>query len=407
VDGQFPFDFSAGFFDDLSGTTSMQPPPNGAPHHYCNTTGYFRQPRVSQPQAFGQPGAYGPNDDPLFQDSSLAQQANVEPMCTSRNRELFSTPQGQPPQSFPSCPPSHSYNQQQRLYEVPVARVRTAHQVETESDVLCFAPFAFSSAPFTAQDSNFLMGWSRDDFIADPMMGGTTVPKSASIVSQRKGLSRSPKANIVPQDPELYVTSNVTKTGIPEYLAGSQYGLPESVIDQHESESNNRLEGNTEARDEDISKTHKPTIGTGNETKQCVQTTEEAQFTKNVYGMYFNNFEDASDRVQGLNWPPRLDQTLPAGPAARRAIVKELLAAMNVTSDVKDKKGSVFKKRWAQAQGPDSSTLSGEEGDQNDENPPHPATRVNGFFKQQWMEKKCWELLVRALSLIRITDARR
>jgi hypothetical protein len=150
----------------------MQLPPNEVPHYYSNndpfapTTGYRRQPRVSkqhtlaQPQAFGQPGAYGPDYDPLYQDSFLAQQANVEPMRTSRNRELFSTPRGQPPQSFLSFPPSHTYNQQQPYSEVPVARVRTARQVETESDVFrsqSLAPFAFGSVPFMAQDSKFFM----------------------------------------------------------------------------------------------------------------------------------------------------------------------------------------------------------------------------------------------------------
>jgi hypothetical protein len=134
----------------------MQMPPNGVPNDYFNndayapTTGYLRQPHVSeqphtpeQPQACGQPDAYDPNHDPLDQNSFLAEQANVGPMRTSRNAELFSIPRGQRPQSFLSFPPSHTYNQQQPYSEVLVARVRTARQVETGSDVFrsqrCFS----------------------------------------------------------------------------------------------------------------------------------------------------------------------------------------------------------------------------------------------------------------------------
>jgi hypothetical protein len=387
----------------------MQLPPYGVPHHYSNndpfapTTGYLQQPVVSkqhtlmQPQAFGQPGAYDPRHDPLHQDSLLARQADVEPMRISRNRELFSTPQGQPPQSFPSFPPPRTYNQQQPFSEAPVAPRYMARQVGTESNVFHppnFTAYAPGIALFTEQDCNLSTLWCRDDFLSDPSMNESDVPTISGVAF------RSPGASIVLPYPTPHETPDATDMGTLESWAESQHGLVENRVDQHESKSKRRLEEDAKAQDEDNSKTK-------NTTSRSQNRTEEAHSMKNEYGMYFNSFEEASSRVQGLNWPPRLDETLPAGSAARRAIVKELLAAMNVTSDVKDKKGSVFKKRWGQAQGPDSPTSSGEEGDQNDENPPHPATRVNGFFKQQWMERKCWELLVRALSLIRVTDARR
>jgi hypothetical protein len=62
--------------------------------------------------------------------------------------------------------------------------------------------------------------------------------------------------------------------------------------------------------------------------------------------MHFDSYE-ASTKVNGLDWPPKLDETLPASPAARRAIVRELYAAMMDMSDVQDKVGNVFKKRWS------------------------------------------------------------
>jgi hypothetical protein len=87
--------------------------------------------------------------------------------------------------------------------------------------------------------------------------------------------------------------------------------------------------------------------------------------------MHFDSYE-ASTKVNGLDWPPKLDETLPASPAARRAMVRELYAAMIDMSDVQDKVGNVFKKRWSSDQ----------------DSPPENA------FAPWELEKKCWELLV-------------
>jgi hypothetical protein len=69
------------------------------------------------------------------------------------------------------------------------------------------------------------------------------------------------------------------------------------------------------------------------------------------HGMYFDGLEVASSKLHNLTWPPRLDMTLPASAAARREMVKELVAAMNDMSDYQDKVGSVFKKQWLPADG--------------------------------------------------------
>jgi hypothetical protein len=102
----------------------------------------------------------------------------------------------------------------------------------------------------------------------------------------------------------------------------------------------------------------------------------------NEHGMYFASLEEASAKVHGLTWPPRIDTTLPASVAARREIVKELHAAMNDMSGCQDKVGHVFKKRWV-----------AENKDKLNEHH-HPRSR----------EKKCWEILVRLTTLLWYTE---
>jgi hypothetical protein len=93
----------------------------------------------------------------------------------------------------------------------------------------------------------------------------------------------------------------------------------------------------------------------------------------NEHEMYFDDLEDASSRMHDLTWPPRLDMTLPASAAARREIVKELVAAMNDKSDYQDKVGSVFKKQWLPADG----------------------ETTNDHFSPQSKEKQCYWILIR------------
>jgi hypothetical protein len=99
----------------------------------------------------------------------------------------------------------------------------------------------------------------------------------------------------------------------------------------------------------------------------------------NKHGMYFDIFEEATSTMRGLNWPPKLDHTLPVSNAARRAIVKEFHAAIDDMSDYKDKVGSIFKKRW----------LGGEEPDV-----PGAAPASDKFYHPWLKEKTCWKLLV-------------
>jgi hypothetical protein len=111
----------------------------------------------------------------------------------------------------------------------------------------------------------------------------------------------------------------------------------------------------------------------------------------NEHGMYFDSFEDASQKLKALRWPPRLDETLPVSSAARRAIVKELYDAMNDMSNFQDKAGRAFRKRWLTAQsGPEHDS-----GNDNSTESTQGSLPTDDTFYEPWSkEKKCWEILV-------------
>jgi hypothetical protein len=149
----------------------------------------------------------------------------------------------------------------------------------------------------------------------------------------------------------------------------------------HRTETKSNTENTITENDsaEDVPKSDKKSDGPK---RNSPSTSAAAPPAKNESGLYFDSFEDASGRVQGLNWPPRLDVTLPAGPAARRAIVKELYAAMTDMSNVQDKNGNVFKKRWGRDQ----------------DSPPENA------FTAWELERKCWELLVSGTDMLELAE---
>jgi hypothetical protein len=106
----------------------------------------------------------------------------------------------------------------------------------------------------------------------------------------------------------------------------------------------------------------------------------------NKHGMYFDSFGEAISTMRGLNWPPKLDRTLPVSDAARRAIVKELHAAIDDMSDCKDKVGSIFKKRWLGGKEPDVAAPEHAEAG---------AAPASDKFYHPWLkEKTCWKILV-------------
>jgi hypothetical protein len=111
------------------------------------------------------------------------------------------------------------------------------------------------------------------------------------------------------------------------------------------------------------------------------KATKPAPPSLNEHGMYFDSHEDASGKLNVLNWPARgNDPGLPKTVDDRRAIVKQLYAAINDMSNFQDKVGNVLKKRWL--------------GDGDTEN------AQDKFYEPWRKEKKCWEILVSLLGAL-------
>ncbi|KAF2822698.1 hypothetical protein CC86DRAFT_469993 [Ophiobolus disseminans] len=117
----------------------------------------------------------------------------------------------------------------------------------------------------------------------------------------------------------------------------------------------------------------------------------ELSLPLNEYGMYFDSALDASQKTNGLNWPPRDDATLPVDLSARREVVKELLAAMNDVSSIEDKIGDVLINRWLPDDFLDHQG-SQDDGSNGSEWVARMAAAVNKFYAPWIKEKACWEL---------------
>jgi hypothetical protein len=174
------------------------------------------------------------------------------------------------------------------------------------------------------------------------------------------------------QEP-MGLIGSLNNSGLSAYNSEADDGKLPSTCKQKGNKANDQVE-------------HGPTTGTRGVVPTTAENPTNAQVATplklNEHGMYFDDLEEASSKLHGLTWPPRLDMTLPASAAARREIVKELVAAMNDMSDYQDKVGSVFKKQWLPADG----------------------EATNDHFSPQSKEKKCWEILVRPKILRDLTD---
>lgn len=111
----------------------------------------------------------------------------------------------------------------------------------------------------------------------------------------------------------------------------------------------------------------------------------------NEHGMYFDDDIHVSQAPDGLQWPPRDDPSLPTDSSSRRQVVKELLAAMNDVSSMKDQIGDIIVRRWLPEDYLAREEEKGELAD-DDEWLAYKASAVDKFYKPWMKEKVCWEV---------------
>ena len=123
----------------------------------------------------------------------------------------------------------------------------------------------------------------------------------------------------------------------------------------------------------------------------------------NSFGVYFTEVTEARQGARGLDWPPREDDTLPNTKEERVAVVRELFAAIQDTSDIQDKKSSpMLKKRWL--------AESAEESNEDGVGDPGKTKRKQSIAKdtvyKPWIkERLCWEILVSVAAGYAMTGA--
>jgi hypothetical protein len=109
-------------------------------------------------------------------------------------------------------------------------------------------------------------------------------------------------------------------------------------------------------------------------------------------GLYFSSVTEARQVVQGLNWDPRPDDSLPQNQQEREAIIHELFDAMQDMSVVQDKKsGLTLKKRWVRSEAADKME---DEGGEEPEGEAEQHVASDAFYQRWQKEKICWEILV-------------
>ena len=108
-------------------------------------------------------------------------------------------------------------------------------------------------------------------------------------------------------------------------------------------------------------------------------------------GMYFSSLAEARRGVEGLNWGPQSDDSLPVDDADRQVLVQELVAAMKDMSAFQDKKGKVFTKRWL-AEDEEATKAGNDMGGEEQGTKATAAQRVQ-FYAPHEMEKVCWEAI--------------
>jgi hypothetical protein len=109
-------------------------------------------------------------------------------------------------------------------------------------------------------------------------------------------------------------------------------------------------------------------------------------------GLYFSSVTEARQVVQGLNWGPHPDDTLPQSQQEREAIVHKLLAAMQDMSVVQDKmSGLMLKKRWLG--GAVVGKVKDEDGEES-QNEVEQRVASDAFYQRWQKERICWEIVV-------------
>jgi hypothetical protein len=180
-----------------------------------------------------------------------------------------------------------------------------------------------------------------------------------------------------PPEAQLQHGENVTKkrkitaspegpTFLPDEQAEVDSGTDEPRSKRRRVDNNEGPAGDAPMAKKKVRKSEKATSD---------KATKPAPPSLNKHGMYFDSHKDASEKLNVLNWPARYnDPGLPKTADDRRAIVKQLYAAINDMSNFQDKVGNVLKKRWL--------------GDGDTEN------AQDKFYEPWRKEKKCWEILV-------------
>jgi hypothetical protein len=200
------------------------------------------------------------------------------------------------------------------------------------------------------------------------------------------------------QEAELSDSSMKERKTASNQLLPSARSTTKGITGTEESQTKPQRQRDRKVSCKDTSVANKKPRRSKNVAEKESAKAKDAPPTLNEYGMYYGSFEEASQNLKGLNWPPRIDETLPASPADRRVIVKEPHAAMNDMSDFQDKLGPVFKKRWLNEQsGPDH------DGGDNDnaDSVQGLLTDIDSFYEPWRKEKMCWEILVSRANKLR------
>jgi hypothetical protein len=108
-----------------------------------------------------------------------------------------------------------------------------------------------------------------------------------------------------------------------------------------------------------------------------------------AHGLCFDNLEEARRLVQGLDWPPREDDSLPETDPERVAIALDLVDAMQDLSDVKDKiDGASLIHRWLGIPTEDPEDAAGAEGEAKQR------TATDEYYSLPSKHRVCLELVV-------------
>jgi hypothetical protein len=108
-----------------------------------------------------------------------------------------------------------------------------------------------------------------------------------------------------------------------------------------------------------------------------------------AHGLCFDNLEEARRLVQGLDWPPREDDSLPETDPERVAIALDLVDAMQDLSDVKDKiDGASLIHRWLGVPTEDPEDAAGAEGEAKQR------TATDEYYSLPSKHRVCLELVV-------------